>query len=360
MFPYFLLVGAPMLTAALSQKFRVKQFKKHGRAVIAVFFVILMTMLALRDVSCGVDIANYKTKFDDVVSTRLSLNDIILNIREPMYTVWQKLVGLFTHNYQIFLALTGILCLAPVMCFYIRESEFPMLTIVLFLCLGTFSMYFSGLRQAIAMGFSIPAWYLAKRRENAMFFLTVLLAVLFHNSAMVIAFIYPLYHVKITKRALWIIIPAIICCFMFNEQIFGVVGILLESYSDRYVAQISGTGAYTMLILFAMLAVFSYVIPDDDLLDKDTIAMRNILLLIVVFQCFVPLNSVAMRINYYFIVFVPILIPKIIKRTSYRMNQIATLSVIVFIGFFTYYFFHQAYNDADILQIFPYVPFWKG
>ena len=113
-----------------------------------------------------------------------------------------------------------------------------------------------------------------------------------------------------------------------------------------------------MLAVIVILAVFSFLIPDEKKLDKDTIGMRNFLLLAVVLQMFAPLHTVAMRMNYYYIIFIPLVIPRIIESRSVRWNQIAVISRYAFILLFGVYFFMVVYQKNDLMT-FPYRFFWE-
>ena len=42
------------------------------------------------------------------------------------------------------------------------------------------------------------------------------------------------------------------------------------------------------------------------------------------------------------------------------MREIAVLSNVVICLFFTVYRIVNMYTDADVLQIYPYIPFWRG
>lgn len=355
MIPYYLLVGAAAAGCFYSKCiFRDSRHKNIG---ITVFFMLFILLLMLRGISCGVDLVNYRLKFKTVISG--NFRTLLSASQEPLYIVWEKLVSVVSHDFQVFIALTAIASVAPVMYFYKREADKPFTAIVLFLCMGTFSIYFSTLRQVLAMALAIPAWYCAKKRKILPFLAVIAAAVLMHNSAIVMLAIYPLYRVRITKKQLWFVVPAICALALFNRQVFTVLGKLLNIFSDRYTVSISATGSYAMLILFALFAVTAFVIPDSEKMDDDTAAMRNILLLVVALQCFAPVSTVAMRMNYYFISFVPVLMTRILSRSSVRMEEIAKLAGFVLTVFFTFYFFYNAYTDADILHIFPYVPYWR-
>jgi hypothetical protein len=204
------------------------------------------------------------------------------------------------------------------------------------------------------MGF--VAYELVKRRKLVWFILTVFLAMSFHYSSFMLFFMYPLYHAKITKKWLIAVVPAMLLIFVFNKPIFSFLQILIQ---DVYESDISETGAYSMLILFILFGVFAFLIPDETIMDEETIGLRNLLLMAIALQMFVPLHSLAMRMNYYYIVFIPLLIPKIIKCRSVRWNQVAVVARYVLILYLLVYFFDHM-PSGNILDTFPYKFFWEN
>ena len=173
-----------------------------------------------------------------------------------------------------------------------------------------------------------------------------------------ILFMYPLYHAKITKKWLYAVIPIIVAVFIFNETIFRFLTAILAQYTE-YDGTISSTGAYTMLILFAVFTVFSFIIPEESRMDSETIGLRNFLLLALVLQMFAPLHVVSMRMNYYYIIFIPLLIPKIIEFKSEKWGEAAVVGRHIMLIFFLGYFFFNAYTGEN-LHVFPYHFFWES
>jgi hypothetical protein len=188
--------------------------------------------------------------------------------------------------------------------------------------MSTFVMMFSGIRQMLAVSIGFAAYEFTRKKKLIPFILSVLFALTFHTSAFMIAFMYPLYHAKITKKWLYAVVPVMGIIFVFNKQVFSVLGLILERYTS-YDASIVETGAYTMLILFSAFAAFAFLVPEESLLDEETIGLRNFLLLSIVIQMFAPLHPIAMRMNYYYIIFIPLLLPKIIEHRSERWKQVA-------------------------------------
>ena len=101
------------------------------------------------------------------------------------------------------------------------------------------------------------------------------------------------------------------------------------------------------------------MIPDETRLNKETIGLRNFLLFSLVLQMFAPLHVLAMRMNYYYIIFIPLLLPQIIASRSERWGSVAVVGRYVMVVFFLIYFFISASNGGG-LHVFPYHFFWEA
>ena len=272
------------------------------------------------------------------------------------YKILNHIVGSITNNYQYLIAVTSLLCVYPLWYFYKKESEIPVLTIALFLVVAPFSMYFSGIRQAIAMSLGVFAWNAAKNKKIVRFVFWVIFAMLFHTSAFILLVLYPLYHIRITKRWLWFVLPAMVMVYVTKDRIFNfIIEFLWKDYEGA-----TETGSFMILILLIIFSIYSYIMVEDKALDNDTIGMRNLLLLSVVIQMFAMLHPLSMRMNYYFLIFIPILIPKIAKRCKKQFVNLSVISVTVMTLYFLYYFVNMMITDSDYLNIFPYIPFWNN
>lgn len=357
MVAYFFLVGVPCV---LSIFFRLQGPRKISCKDIAIisFFSLYIIMLGCRNDTCGVDLQNYKHIFRE--DAELSWGHIFTGKIEQGYHFLSKFIAWINFDFQFFLFVIAAVSVLPLLYLYKKESEIPLLTIALFITIAPFSMYFSGLRQVCAMAFAVPAYYFSKRKKPICFLLTVALAMLFHQSAFILALLYPAYHLRIRRNSLFVIVPLLVGVLIFNEQIFEfLLGFLSDSYVEKY-SEYESTGAYTILIVLVVFAAYSFFMPREMKLEEDVIGLRNLLLLSVLIQSFAPVHSLAMRFNYYYLIFVPILIPKIANRSSSRNKPLAKLSVVAMCCFFTVYFFYYAYTSEDILNIYPYIPFWEG
>lgn len=350
MLPYCFLVIVPVLAGTF--KIKGLNYRKQD-AVICTFFFILFSLLALRSVEVGRDLQVYRYYFFEFA--KMDWNEATIPLKEPAYFLLNKAVASFTDNFQWLLAACAFLTVYPIDRVYKDEIEDPVWTIALFICMSTFIMLFSGLRQSIAMALGMLAFQCAKGHKFLPFLIVVAAAILFHRSAFILLIIYPLYHAKITKKWLYVVIPCLVAVFVYNKQIFTFMTLFIEDY---YQSTISETGAYGTLILLILLSVYSFAVADETRLDDTTRGMRNILLLSVALQMFAPLHTLAMRMNYYFLLFTPLLIPKIAAQSRPRYAQVVRLSRYVMIVFFFAYFFISC-PKSNALDTFPYKFFWE-
>ena len=359
MTPYLILAIFPTVAWLFKDRVRLnighRSLYKTKSLSIDIFMIVLLCLLAFRGLQCGNDTIQYFRLFK--MYSASSLSDLFAGQTHEMgYKLFNKLIGLLTDNYQCLLITTALTCVCPLWYFYKKESEIPLLTIALFLSVSPFVMFFSGIRQAIAMSMGVFAWYTAKNKKLVLFFTVVLIAIQFHSSAFILILLYPIYHAKITKKWLWFVIPCMAIVYFFKDLIFAFL--IEQLWKDYQITE--ETGAIMVLLLLILFAIYSYVMVEEESLDQDTIALRNVLLLSVVIQIFAMLHPLSMRMNYYFLIFIPILIPKIANRCKKQYVMLSKISIAVMTIYFLYYFVNMMITDNDPLNIFPYIPFWEN
>ncbi len=375
MIPYVLLMFVPLLfsfiafSASFTEyngKWSVKiggsrEILNHS-CLIPVFFFMFIALLALRDESIGRDLANYKHYFKYYSS--VDIKNIFEDKVDILYWLLNWLVGKITDDYQVFLAIVAVITVLPVAKVYSEDRQHGFLKIVLFMNMTTFIMLFSGLRQSIAIAMGVVAYEFVKRKKPLLFLLFAAIALGFHHTGFMILPFYPLYHITFKKRHLWFVIPSVLLVFIFNKPIFTWATDLLNSFlDDRYDATIRDTGAYTMLILLILFIIFAYVMPDEHKKDKELLGLRNFLLVSVILQCFAPVHALAMRMNYYYIIFIPVLIPKTLTNVKSNLKDVAWIAKGVMLGFFVIYYLVETYTHCqtgiDALDTYPYKFFWE-
>jgi len=211
----------------------------------------------------------------------------------------------------------------------------------------------------MAMAFAGPCYQYCKEKNIKKFLLMVFLAWLFHKSAFIMLLMYPVYQLRLKKQLhMLYLLPGLALVYIFNMPIFRFLILFVgDEYYEQYSEGVRETGAYTVLILLIIMLLYAFLLSDSKKLDDDTVGLRNLLILSVFLQTFASVHSVAMRMNYYYLLFVPILIPRIIVSGKTKFQTVIKLSIICMVVFFTVYYFYKAYTGTDILQVYPYKVF---
>lgn len=332
----------------------------RGNLLLPVFFTLLLFLVALRGEAVGKDTPNYAYYFHKFrACTWDAVRETYL---ERLYVIFNRLVGSFSKDFRVFLIITAWLSVIPLARLYMEDRRQSFLKVILFLNLPIFTLLFSGIRQSLALAVGIWAYRQARRRRPVRFFLGCLVAMGLHHSAFILLPMYWLYRHPIRKRHLLWAVPAIAAVHVCKRPIFAAVTALLARYSDKYDAAISDTGATSMLLLLVLLALACYTVPREARMDREALGQRSLLLFAVVLQCFAPLHTLAMRLNYYYILFVPMVVPKCLAATSRRYRQVAALANVVLCLTLTAWYLLTLYrafaSDTDPFGIFPYVPMW--
>lgn len=369
MFPYILLILVAFVfsfVAKSSSKGKLvignSKYVKNNNLAILVFFLVLFLILSFRDITIGRDVRVYEFLFRQY--NRMEFWDLYKAEEELLYVIFSWLIGRVIDNFQIIISIIAAITLIPIYKQYAADKAMPFMKIVVFMNMTVFIMFFSGLRQGIAIAIGMIAYEYVKSKKVIPFIISVLIAIGFHSSAIVLFLMYPFYYWKLKKVSALLIIPVTIGIYIFNEPIFSFLSnIFNRIFGGEYDAEISATGAFTMIILFALFLILSYFIPDKKYMDEETIGLRNLLMLTLWLQCFAPLHNLAMRFNYYYIMFVPMVLPRILERSKLKYKKIAKLAGFVITAYLLYYYLSHTYRACvtgnSALDTYPYIPFWR-
>lgn len=375
MLPYVILMFAPLLLYQISltkddKSNREGWFISIGKEprilnnslIVPAFFLLLILLLSCRSEMVGKDLLIYKDKFE--TAAIYSFRSTLKVEEDTLFSVMNWVIRQFTDSFQVYLTIVALITVLPIAMIYSDDKQYGFLKIVLFMNMSVFIMIFSGLRQSLAISIGMIAYKYVKEKKPLRFLLFALIAWGFHHTGFMILLYYPLYHLRLQKNQRWFAIPFVATIFAFNKQIFGwLTDVASSVFGDRYDVEVQETGAYLMIILFVLFAIAAFFFPDDEKMDDETVGLRNFLLMTVLLQCFAPVHNLAMRMNYYFIVFVPITVPKILKYSKDNIKDVAKIAKIVIVGFFVAYYLYTTYvsckTGISTLGTYPYIPFWK-
>lgn len=306
-----------------SRKVTVKISKQHKLEKKSIFCIIAtlnwIILSGLRHISIGADTYSYKIMFENVKN--MSWSRIFsqfydryiggVSIKDPGYSVIEKLFQEFSSDYQLWLLFIAVVFFVMLGIFIYHKSENPYISYILFSCLFYSFFAITGHRQTIAtvvvVLFGIN--YI-QQRKLFLFIVLVLIGTTIHASAICFLPFYWLSEIKITKVSLMVYWILIILAFIFRNNLFNVLKLITgyENYN-----QFEGAGAGIFLYLLISLALITTFFRNE-LLSINSSNMQiciNALMISCIFSSLLLINQSTMRVIQYYSLFLMILLPNL-------------------------------------------------
>lgn len=318
---------------------------------LLVSFLTILIVISLRHPSMGNDLGGYIDSF--LIIGGLSVKETIhlnsfLNY-EWGYIVFNKLISLITNDPQALIAISAIFSIVPIGLLIKKRSSNYIFSILVYLGLPFFMMVYSGLRQAIAIGFCCLGLLEIRNKKLKRFMLWIGLAFLFHSSAAVFLLAYPLYHIKLNKIGRILSIPLLAVIYLFRLPIFKQISRL---FKDDAIPD--NNNSFMLLAVFVLIYLFCTVFIEND--DYDNASMLNIYYFACVCQCFAGVYNTAMRIGYYFMPALIIALPNIVSKQKNKRNMFLFSIILQII--FILYGLYSIYKSSWAMA-YPYHFFWE-
>ncbi|MBO5611041.1 MAG: EpsG family protein [Prevotella sp.] len=207
--------------------------KKANDVRILVFCMALLGIfVGISDMLGGYDRYIYAELFDDVANRIVNKENVfqaeIFNLyrTEPGYNIFNVLIGLFTRNRYIFIFITTIIIYALLFASFKRYMENYPYAVLLFMGLWFF-FTFTYFRQVMAASIAWLSIQYIVDRKRWRFLSVLLIAMLFHNSAIVFV---PLYFVPIKKFDKTRVLIVMVICLLLGLS--NITGGLFEAYGS--------------------------------------------------------------------------------------------------------------------------------
>ncbi len=275
----------------------------------------------LRHITIGADTEVYKLYMFDR-TLYLSWNHIFLEFinvyfgggvgKDPGYSIFEKIVQLFTTNYQVYLIIIALIFTVPLGRWIYKNSKEPLISFLMYSVLFYSFFSLTGHRQTIATALVVLLGYeLIIKRKLFPFLVLILLAFTIHKSAVAFLPFYFLANIKINRKYLFSVLLVFIIIFLFRFEFMEII-VNIIGY-DEYMYQYEGAGTWTfttLLIVVFVVSIWKY----RTILYHNPQAIHyiNALVLALVFVPLTFINPSTMRAVQYYSIFLILLIPEII------------------------------------------------
>lgn len=327
--------------------FKVTLFSKHASKVTFFVLVSLLLIMGLRSYNVTGDTITYVSDFIEYDLRRTTLQSIFINSNEPLFALFTYITRLFTSSYVVYLTLSAMPLITGLCLILYNSSEDSFLSIVVFIAIGILTFCMAGLRQAMALGFCMIAYFFAERKKIIFYLLFCFIAFLFHNSSIVFLLVYLFKKIKVTYFQ-WIIV--LFSLFVGVTKWNGIIA-FIALFGSRFSSYLLNNSSLnlTMFVVQFMLFIVCWIFRKDYLKNNENGNMLfNMAFLGIGFQAMTPVVGEFFRISFYFSFSLCLLVPNVLKTIKnddykYLLYWGISLTAILFCfisqNFFSYYQF---------------------
>ncbi len=330
--------------------------EQRQRRTAVVPALLLVLVLGLRHPSMGIDlkygkVGGYLWSFEAI--SNYSWHELLQlggwENYEWGYIFYNKLLGYISTSDQLLLFVSASISLLPLAVLFAKKSRDLAFSYIIYMGLPCFLLPFSGLRQAIAIGICVLATPSICDKNWKRFLVTILIATLFHYSAVIYLLAYPLYHLRLPKSYRPLMVPLLLVIYMARYPIFAVASKLFKKNAVP-----DDNGAFVLFLVFIMIFIFYQVYCRSD--DESSIGFMNIFYFACICQCFGGVFSTAMRVGFYFMPSLAVALPNILTTISNQRDR-RLLQYIIFAIFVIYGLYALATSSWPMA--YPYYFFWE-
>lgn len=301
----------------------------------------------------GFDYFAYEKIFSSI--SKLSFSEIFQTYhREFGFYILNKLISMAGGGYITFLFLCNtIITFSVFYCIY-RYSTIPWMSIFLYLSLQFFAQSMNLLRQFLAASLFLFCIFPLIKRKPLLYVGIVLVASLFHITAIMMLPFYFILPSSISLRKILLYIVLFIVTYFFFDTVF----LFLAPYFIKdYVGYIDSIywGRNSFRYAIIPICYFLFTLYGSYTLDKNR--ENNILINSGFFAAFLSFfitkHFIIERLSLYFFLFSILLIPKVVlfKKQQSSQYKMKILYILVLIIGFSYFLFA---SSEGFHHVYPY------
>lgn len=296
--------------------------------------------------------------------------------KSVVFEKWQNAgIRIFFHlagkcgiSYDVCLFLIAAFVAVTLGVLVYRHSRSPYLSYLMYIGMGFYIFTYSGLKQAIGMGFCILAMLALLDGKPVRFLIWTLIGAVFHAPALVFLLAYPFSKRKIDSWYFGILLVMLALLFALRNAIANWLGQLYYEEETEFVANELVGGRFVMMILILALGIW---LRPPRSFDKKYSKVFNIIVIAAAIQTFSVFDNNFTRLADYYYQFVVLFIPMILTpgaelakefpenrdRIRYQPQWLLNTLVIGITAFAVWYYSGYIQNALDFKFIWELDPY---
>lgn len=335
---YLLYLCFCIITYGLLHKYYKRSSINKIFVIIAVIGLILI--FGLRNISVGTDTIQYYNRYN------MARHSSGLNIQQDEYgfNYINYLFNQMECSWQIYLFTINAIMLIILGMFIYKYSPYPLYSVIIFVCIGLFNMYMSGLRQSLAISLCIMSLCIIQSKLKfvirfVLFAALVYAATTIHNSAFIFYPMALISHLRLNKKQVIILLVFSVLILTVAAPLSRIIeGFLPERYEDYTIIGANGTEYRQnplVVIVLVVQTIFCIVFNNEyedgtNRFTKETSTLFVMSSLTVLFGVMGLSSNQVGRMGYYFTNANAVLIPRTLSCMKKSYNSVCTILIVVF------------------------------
>ncbi len=249
--------------------------------------------------------------------------------QEIGYVFINRLIGVFSNNVVWVMLITSCLIVVLFLMEIRRDSVYVWLSVFMFVTIGQYFTSFNLIRQILAAAIVFSGSKYMYERNFIRYFLVVILAALFHKTALIMIPFFFVLNLRFNITKLLLILLGLAISMSSIESILRFVQL---QFYDHYIEGSYGMTGFGFNSIVLPLAILFFILFHYPKLDCSNNQKVNLWVNAVIFYVFFTLLGLQVmmiqRLSHFFAPYVLLLVPYIIG----KVNNVR-LRVIYFYGF---------------------------
>ena len=317
-------------------------------------WIVLSAIEGLRAYTVGTDTPFYVRTFQVLARQRYEIG----------YWTLMRLVRYITDNPTVLLTVCALLTNGLFMISIYKLSDDCYMSVFSFITLMFYFVSFNAVRQSIAISMVVIAYYFIKAERLKSFILMVILATLFHSSAIVGLLYLPIYFIRdkefpkrrgIQQDFIELIITwaIILAGYLLFERIISIFSRALPVYSHYLTSEYAtATGGFQRPLVYMAIYICVVLFTEEFSAEKRMITIPLSIAVMFAFMHF-KISAIS-RFMWYFDIISIFAIPYLFNNLRLRgkINPLFRLAVIAILVAFMFYNLRAGYMRVTDFKFF--------
>ena len=236
------------------------QRDRYQKAYLFFLMLFLFLTISLRNERCFLDTYSYVLDYESLTSIDYSYLSHFWSKDISFWYLSKFISTISDGNYTIWFSALSIFYVVPLYYLLRDYSKNICISLILFCCLGFVLFSMTGLRQTLAMGFTMGALYALLKSKRLLYFVLIILGSIFHKTAIVFLLVYPLAKIPFSKKT--VIMYVIIGIFAYMLSIKYLPLLMASDLDSRFAdyLQRNSTLNYSGLIRQVVCFIISFAL----------------------------------------------------------------------------------------------------